>query len=135
MDFLPAELIAEISPIINSLVLAVLGYIASVLGLKAKEIMEEVKRNERLKRIQKDLEINKEIIQASVDYVEQFGRHLGSTEKFRLAKDKAYQIMAELGVEMSDTEVEVLIEQFVGAYNKERSYKDDVYLDNVEDLK
>lgn len=120
MDFLPAELVAEISPIINSLVFAVLGYIASVLGVRLKGIMNEIERNEKLKRIQKDLEINKEIIQSSVDYAEQLGKHLEGTEKFRLAKDKAYQIMNELGIKMSDTEVEVLIEQFVYGYNKDK---------------
>lgn len=113
------NIITEVTPIINSLIFTVLGLLSAWLGIKARALMDKMEKSEKLKEIREGLEINQEIIKTSVDYAEQIGGHLLGTEKFQLAKDKAYQIMNEKGIAVSDVEIEALIEQVVKGYSGE----------------
>lgn len=113
------NIIAETTPIINSLVFTILGLLGAWLGMQAKTLMNRMEKSQRLKEIKEGLEINKDIVKTSVDYAEKIGGHLIGTEKFELAKNKAYEIMGEWGITISDAEVEALIEQVVLGYEEE----------------
>lgn len=120
MENLLADIIVDLTPIINTAILTILGGIATWIGVKGKAFMDSMERSQKLKDIKEGLEINKEIVETSVDYAEKIGSHLAGTEKFKLAKEKAYSIMAEWGIEISDAEVEALIEQVVLGYQGEK---------------
>ena len=133
-----ANIITEITPTINSLIFTILGVLGWWLGLQAKRLMNRIEQSQKIKEIAEQLEVNHQIVQMSVDYAEQIGGHLKGTQKFRLAKDKAHSIMLEWGIEISEAEIEALIEQVVRGYNAEEikiERKHDVYLDDeFEDL-
>ena len=62
----------------------------------------------------------KEIVEATVKYVEQTSANLSGTEKFSKAKEKALVWFKEKGIKISDTELEVLIESFVHEFNTKK---------------
>lgn len=125
------NILTEIAPIINSLVLSVLGVLGLWLGGQVKKLMNRVENSQKIKEIAEQLEINHQIVEMSVDYAEQIGSHLKGTEKFRLAQEKAKEIMSEWGINISESELEALIEQVVNGYNKEKIKK----VDHVEENK
>lgn len=67
-----------------------------------------------------DTKTKKEIVKATVEYVEQIYKSVSATseEKFNTAKDKALEWLNEKGIKISDTELEVLIESAVNSFNK-----------------
>lgn len=121
METLLASIVTEVTPILNTLLFAVLGIVGTWLGIQAKALMARMESSQKMKEMREALEINEKIVETSVDYAEQIGSHLAGTEKFKLAKEKAYQIMAGWGITISDVEIEALIEQVVNGYNKEES--------------
>lgn len=123
-----ANIITETTPIINSLIFTILGILGTWLGIQAKSLMNRMEKSQKLKEIKEGLEINKEIIETSVDYAEKIGSHLAGTEKFKLAKNKAYQIMSEWGIQISDAEIEALIEQVVLGYQGKKKEDDTIEL-------
>lgn len=132
MEGLLGNIITEVTPILNTLIFTVLGLVGTWLGIQAKTLMKRMERSQKLKEVKEALEINKEIVGTAVDYAEQFGKHLAGTEKFRLAKDKAYQIMNEWGIQISDSEIDALIEQFVHGYNKGDKKKVDIEAEQLK---
>lgn len=62
-----------------------------------------------------DTKTKKEIVGATVSYVEQVCKVLGisGTEKFEKAKQKALEWFHEKGIKISDTELEIMIESAV----------------------
>lgn len=68
-----------------------------------------------------DTKTKKEIVKATVEYVEQISKSvsISSENKFNKAKEKALEWLSEKGIKISDTELEVLIESAVQALNKE----------------
>lgn len=136
MNDLLASVMTDITPIINTLIFTILSGIATWLGIKMKGVMESWEKSQKLKEIKEGLEINKEIIKTSVDYAEKIGAHLAGTEKFKLAKDKAYEIMGEWGIQISDAEVKALIEQMVLGYEgKEKVEEIELKIEEVEEKK
>ena len=93
--------------IINVILVGVVTFI----GTKIKTIYEE-HINDKTK---------KEIVKATVEYVEQINKTLEikktSEEKFNQAKEKAIEWLSEKGINISDTEIEILIESCVNAFN------------------
>lgn len=117
MNMYMAEIIAEISPMIDSIILALLFGLASWLGIKVDAYMQSLEDNEKMKKIRQALETNKELVQISVDYVEQVGQHLLSEEKKALAIKKATELANQWGVTISEVELETMIEQLVLGFN------------------
>ena len=120
METLFASLVTELAPMINSIIFAFLGILATWLGIQANALMERLKKSQKIKEIAEQLEINKTLVKISVDYAEQIGKHLTGTEKFKLAKNKAFELIREWGINVSDSEVEALIEQAVNGYNQDK---------------
>lgn len=68
-----------------------------------------------------NLKQKKDIIEATVKYVEQTSTNLTSREKFSKAKEKVNSWLKEKNIKISDTELEVLIESFVHEFNLKKS--------------
>ena len=81
----------------------VLTAIIGSLGIKAKSIFEKY-INDKTK---------KSIVEETVKYVEQIGKTLSCEEKKQKAHDKALEWMIEKKINVSDTELEILIESAV----------------------
>lgn len=124
MEDLLANIMVDLTPIINTAIFTILGGIATWIGIKGKAFMDSMEKSQKLKDIRESLEINKEIVETSVDYAEKIGAHLAGTEKFKLAKEKAYSIMGEWGIQISDAEMEALIEQVVLGYKGEEKVQE-----------
>lgn len=117
----------ELTPLITNLLLTLVGILFTYLGVQAKKLMARVERNKQVQQIRESLENNKEIVRASVEYVEQIGTHLKAEEKFNLAKEKALEFANDRGFTMTETELDVLIEQMVFNFNK--GYEADIVVD------
>lgn len=77
--------------------------VISYLGLRIKNIYQEYV-NDKLKR---------EIIEKTVAYVEQTSKNLPCDEKKKKALEKSLEWMKEKKLDVSDTELEILIESAV----------------------
>ena len=117
----------ELTPLITNLLLTLVGILFTYLGVQAKKLMARVERNKQVQQIKESLENNKEIVRASVEYVEQIGAHLKAEEKFNLAKDKALEFANDRGFTITETELDVLIEQMVFNFNK--GYEADIVVE------
>ena len=62
---------------------------------------------------QNESRLIRDIVSKTVQYVEQVGQLLGSQEKFELAKQKAVEWANSKGLQVSEVELEILIEAFV----------------------
>lgn len=71
-----------------------------------------------------DTKTKKEIVKSTVEYVEQVCKSLEvkpkAQEKFLKAKTKAQEWLESKGIEISDTEIEILIESAVNALNSSK---------------
>ena len=103
------EILAQITPSIIGILVTLLGIIAGVLGLYAKRILANIENGQKEKEI-------RDIIEKTVTYVEQVGKLLGSDEKLALAKRKALEWLNTKGLQVSETQLEILIEAFVNGF-------------------
>ena len=85
--------------LITTILTAVVGY----LGLRIKNIYQDY-INDKLKR---------DIIEKTVNYVEQIGKNLSCEEKKEMVLKKATRWLDEKKINVSDTELEILIESAV----------------------
>ena len=126
MEEILGTLATEVTPLIITAVVLLVGIISSFLGVQAKKVLNKIENHEEMSIIRQALENNKEIVKMSVDYVEQIGKHLKAEEKFELAKAKAVDIANQKGISITDQELEVLIEQAVMGFKEGFSGKDEV---------
>lgn len=96
------ELLNAIMPFILSAVATVLASIGAYLGLKVKDLL--------------DTKQKKEIVEKTIQYVEQVGKVLGSAEKKALAMQKASEWIETKGIKVSEVELDILIESFVNDF-------------------
>ena len=96
------ELLNAIMPFILSAVATVLASIGAYLGLKVKDLL--------------DTKQKKEIVEKTIQYVEQVGKVLGSAEKKALAMQKASEWIETKGLKVSEVELDILIEAFVNDF-------------------
>ena len=85
--------------ILSAIATAVIGY----LGIRVKNIYQEFVQD-RLK---------KEIVEKTVNFVEQTGKDLTCADKKKMALEKSLEWMNEKKINISDTELEILIESAV----------------------
>lgn len=93
------EILIELQPHFINIVLTVLTALAALIGKQVKQYL-----NTKEKR---------DIVDATVRYVEQVGRTLGAPEKLALAKEKALEWINSKGFNISEIELEILIEAAV----------------------
>ena len=115
----------ELTPIIYNLLLALIGVLSTYLGIQVKRLMTRVTRSKEVHQIKEAFETNQEFAKATVEYVEKIGEQIGieGREKFELAKVKLTEILEQRGISISESEIDMLIEQahtaFNSGYNRE----------------
>jgi len=103
------EILKELTPAILSIATVILTFIARWLGVKLAKIL--------------DTKEKREIVEATVKYVEQVAKSVGldAEGKKALAVAKASEWLADKGLPVSEVELDVLIEaavnDFFGKYN------------------
>ena len=97
------ELINALMPYLLSALGTILTAVGAWLGSKLGRYIDA----------QRESKLIREIIAKTVQYVEQVGKTLGSAEKFDLAKQKAVEWAQSKGLQVSEVELEILIEAFV----------------------
>ena len=97
------ELINALMPYLLSALGTILTAVGAWLGSKLGRYIDT----------QRESKLIREIIAKTVQYVEQVGKTLGSEEKFDLAKQKAVEWAQSKGLQVSEVELEILIEAFV----------------------
>jgi len=112
------ELLLELQPHIISIAVTLLSALAGWLGIKVKAFL--------------DTKEKRDIVEATVMYVEQVGRSLGSHEKFELAKEKALEWINTKGFNVSDIELEILIEAAVQNFYAHSKEKPDPLLSEAD---
>ena len=65
-----------------------------------------------------DTKTKKEIVKATVAYVEQVYKTVKGEEKLNKAKEKALEWLNEKGIKISDTELEIMIEACVNGLSQ-----------------
>lgn len=114
-------LASEMAPIVNTIIIALVGTISTAVGIQIRKLVKRMERHEIVSEIADSLKNNKEIVKASVEYVEIVGKHLANEKKFELAKVKALDFANKYGISISNEELDILIEQAV--YNLKEGYK------------
>lgn len=117
----------ELTPIIQNLLLTVVGVLATYLGIQFKKLMSKVERSKEVQEIRNKLKANEELVKLSVEYVEKIGSHLASDEKRDLAIEKSAEIANQKGLDITRTEIEVLIEGIL--LNFKEGYNSDIHVE------
>lgn len=99
------ELLLELQPHLINMAIALLTALGSWLMLKVKGLL--------------DTKQKRDIVEATVRYVNQVAYDLGGAEKLALAKAKALEWANSKGLQISEVELEILIESFVGQFRTE----------------
>lgn len=96
-----------IQPYLLEIIVAILTGVASFIGVKVKKLYEEYVNTKT----------KKDVVDSTVKYVEQVYKDIHGEEKLNKAKDKALEWLNEKGINISDTELEILIEASVNGFN------------------
>lgn len=100
------SLVEQLVPYLVSIVTVILGYVSFRVGKVIDGAMSKYDIYDAIKT-------NQTIVKASVEYAEQVFKEAKGQEKFELAKERAIQIFKERGIEISEKELNTLIEQSV----------------------
>lgn len=113
MDY--SELINLLLPQLIPAILSVLGVFGAFLG---KKFVELYAKHEQAVLIEK-------IVKQTVDYVEQLSKIQEIADKKQLAIDKAIEYAQSKGVEISEVELDIMIESFVSGLKTADAIVDD----------
>lgn len=94
---------------LGSIILTALTAVLGWLGATIKKIYNEKVKNETIRNIISDC----------VNYVEQKSKNEEIKNKYEMAKDKAINILNSKGIQVSEDEIDLLIESFVNGLKKE----------------
>lgn len=115
MDLL--EVLAEqVGPILVQAIGVAFGIIVTWLGYQAKKLVGKMEKTQEIQNIKQNLENNKELVAISVEYVEQVAKNIPSEQKKELAKLKFLEFARKYGIEISQVELDTLIEQAVHSF-------------------
>lgn len=113
-----SELLNALMPLILSAAGIILTAIGTWLARKVKVFLDSKEK--------------RSIAEATVKYVEQIGKALGSDEKFAKAKEAIVQQLNNEGIAFTDLELEVLIEATVNGFKKEYAKVDVPVVEEVK---
>lgn len=100
------ELMTQLQPVIISICVTILTAIASYVGMKVKHLFEEkVNTETKLK-----------VVETTCKYVDQVYKDIHGREKFETAKDAIVDQLNKKGIEITDLELEVMIESVVKGF-------------------
>lgn len=94
---------------LGSIILTALTAVLGWLGATIKKIYNEKVKNETIRNVINDC----------VKYVEQKSKTGEIKDKYEMAKDKAINILNSKGIQVSEDEIDLLIESFVNGLKKE----------------
>ena len=94
----------------GSIIMMILTGIVTWLGNKINKICNEKVKNETIRNVINDC----------VKYVEQKSKTEKVQNKYLLAKDKALNILTSKGIDITDDEIDILIESFVNSLKEEK---------------
>lgn len=125
------SLVEQLVPYLVSIVTIILGYVSFRVGKVIDGAMNKYDIYDAIKT-------NQTIVKASVEYAEQVFKEAKGQEKFELAKERAVQIFKERGIEISEKELNTLIEQsvfqFKNGMNESHQTTEVLEYDNVEEF-
>ena len=101
------NILETIQPYILEIIVAILTGVASFIGMKIKKVYEDYVNTKT----------KKDVVDTTVKYVEQVYKDIHGAEKLIKAKEKALEWLNEKGINISDTELEILIEASVNGFN------------------
>ena len=108
------EVLAEqVGPILVQAIGVAFGIIVTWLGYQAKKLVDKMEKTQEIQNIKQNLENNKELVAISVEYVEQVAKNIPSEQKKELAKLKFIEFANKYDIEISEVELDTLIEQAV----------------------
>ena len=100
-------MLETLQPYILEIIVAILTGVASFIGLKLKGVYEKYANTK----------IKQDIVKSTVKYIEQVYKDIHGAEKLEKAKEKALEWLNQEGINVSDTELEILIEASVNSFN------------------
>lgn len=104
------EILNIILPELMKLLGVLIGLLIYVVTSKIKETFKKQLEND----------IIKNIVDHTVKYVEQVFKDIHGKEKLDKAKEVVYKLLNEKGIQMSDSELEILIESAVNTLNEKK---------------
>ena len=119
----------ELTPLIQNLLMTLVGVLFTYLGIQARKLMARAERSKEIQEIREKLKANEELVHLTVDYVEKIGGHLGSKEKFNLAMEKSIEIANQKGLDITRAEVEVLIEGLLRRFEEGYESESDMHME------
>lgn len=94
----------------GSIIMMILTGVVTWLGNKINKIYNEKVKNETVRNVINDC----------VKYVEQKSKTEQVQNKYLLAKEKALNILTSKGIDITDDEIDILIESFVNSLKEEK---------------
>lgn len=101
------QIMEVVMPAVLQLAGTVLMVGAGILGYQVKKLYNNYI----------DTQTKKDVVETTVQYVEQICKDLHGQEKLDMAIDRASALLAEQGINVSATELETLIEAAVNGFN------------------
>lgn len=102
------ELVSAIQPAVISLAATIITCLFGYVGLTVK--------NAYTKYV--DTDTKKKVVDSTVEYIEQVYTDIHGDDKFELAKEKVVNLLNEKCINISEEEIETLIESAVYGLNK-----------------
>lgn len=93
---------------LGEIIITALGGFLGWLGVTINKFIKKIEKNK----------IIREVIEDCVKYVEQKSKKEEIQDKYEMAKDKAVNILNSKGVDVTDDEIDLLIESFVNGLTK-----------------
>lgn len=94
---------------LNTIIMGALTGLLTWLGSTIKKFYNEYVKNKTIRTV----------IDDCVKYVEQKSKKEEIQDKYEMAKDKAVNILNSKGIDVTDDEIDLLIESFVNGLTKE----------------
>ena len=99
---------------INQIMPSLVDFVAVVIGVALMYAGQYVKK---LYNQYADTQTKKDVVETTVQYVEQVYKDIHGQEKLDKALERASELLKEKGIAVSDTELETLIESAVCGFN------------------
>ena len=100
-------MLEAIQPAFMSLLGTVVTCLFGYIGLKAKQVYTKYVDNQ----------VKQDVVNSTVNYVEQVYKDIHGEEKLQKAKEKVTEILTEQGIKITDADLEMLIESAVYGLN------------------
>lgn len=100
------DLMTQLQPLIINAAITILTAVATYIGVMVKNFIQEKVNSEEKKKI----------VETTCRYINQIYKDLDGPDKFEKAKESILQQLNEKGINITDLELEVLIESTVNSF-------------------